>query len=420
MTDQDRPWATEGAELAHRGMGRRGLFALAGAGTAGAIALGVHASGNGALDQTPSAKTPSGGDPRGRSYDPHGEHQAGIITPVPAATTLVALDLLPGTTKDALRRLLTVLSHDIEALMAGVPVPGDPQPDLAQAGVSLTVTVGIGPAVFRIPGLTGALPDGLAEVSPMTHDRLRPQWTGGDLLLMVSADDPTTVAHAVRILTRDARPFARARWTQHASWRGVDAQGRPITGRNLFGQVDGTGNATAAAAEVIWSDGAQPWFAGGTTLVVRRIEMNMDTWDELVRDRQERVMGRTLSTGAPLTGHEETDDLDLSATAGDGTPVIALDAHARLAHPSQNRGRTMFRRSMNYTHTENADGVSVTSSGLVFLAFQQSIPEVFTPVQQRLDQSDALNEWTTAIGSAVFAIPGGWPPGGIVAGGLFT
>ena len=80
----------------------------------------------------------------------------------------------------------------------------------------------------------------------------------------------------------------------------------------------------------------------------------------------------------------------------------------------------MLRRSMNYTHTENADGRQVTTAGLVFLSYQSSIPGVFTPVQQRLDQSDALNEWTTAIGSSVFAIPGGWPPGGIVAGGLFT
>lgn len=401
------------------GLGRRGFFGLAGAGAAGAVALGALAAHNGAQPAS-SAKTPDGGDPRGRTYTPHQTHQPGIITPVPAATTLVALDLVAGTTPDALRRLLTMLSHDIEALMAGRPVPGDPQPDLAQANVSLTVTVGLGPGVFRIPGLAAALPDGLAEVPPMSHDRLQPRWSGGDLLLLVSADDATTVAHAVRILTRDARTFTTPRWTQQASWRGVDAEGRPVTGRNLFGQVDGTGNTVAGAAEVIWSEGGQPWFAGGTTLVVRRIEMNMTTWDDLVRDRQELAMGRTLAEGAPLSGGAETDDLDLSATAADGQPVIPLDAHARLAHPSQNRGRTMFRRSMNYTQHEVADGVPVSSAGLVFLAFQESIPEVFTPVQQRLDQSDALNEWTTAIGSAVFAIPGGWQPGGFVAQGLFA
>lgn len=421
MTEQNPPnTSPDDHEQDRPGLGRRGLLGLVGAGTAGTIALGIKAARNGASDEGAAAKTPDGGDPRGRSHDPHGEHQAGIITPVPAATTLIGLDLVPGTTKDALRRLLTLLSHDIEALMAGVPVPGDPQPDLAQSQVSLTVTVGLGPGVFRIPGLTTSLPDGLAEVPGMTHDRLRPQWSGADLLLMISADDPTTVAHASRILTRDARTFTSLRWIQPASWRGVDGRGKPITGRNLFGQVDGTGNTVAQSAETIWSDGSQPWFAGGTTLVVRRIEMNMTTWDELVRDRQELVIGRTLSNGAPLTGQDEHEDLDLGATGADGLPVIPLDAHARLAHPSQNRGRTMFRRSMNYTHTENADGVSVSSAGLLFLSFQHSIPEVFTPIQQRLDASDSLNEWTTAIGSSVFAIPGGWPAGGIVAGGLFT
>lgn len=421
MTDPTTSSDGKGAPVHQQGLPRRGLLGLAGAATAGAVALGVDAHRNGRETGNPtSAKVPSGLDPRGRAWDPHGDVQAGVLTPVPAATTLFTLDLAPGTTKDALRRLLTIWSHDIEALMAGIPVPGDPQPDLAQPNVSLTVTIGLGPGVFRVPGLTAALPPGLAEVPPMDHDRLQPRWSGGDLLAIVSADDPTTVSHACRILRRDARTLTTERWTQDASWRGVDRDGTPITGRNLFGQVDGTGNTTSGAADKIWAEDPQPWFAHGTTLVVRRIEMNMQTWDGLVRDRQELAMGRRLSDGSPLTGHRELDDLDLAATDQSGRPVIPLNAHARLAHPSQNRGRTMLRRSMNYTHTEFADGKQVTTSGLVFMSFQSSIPGVFTPVQQRLDQADALNEWTTAIGSAVFAIPGGFRPGGIVAGGLFA
>ena len=35
-------------------------------------------------------------------------------------------------------------------------------------------------------------------------------------------------------------------------------------------------------------------------------------------------------------------------------------------------------------------------------------------LQRALDDSDALNEWTTAIGSAVFAVPPGYAKGGWV------
>ena len=43
-----------------------------------------------------------------------------------------------------------------------------------------------------------------------------------------------------------------------------------------------------------------------------------------------------------------------------------------------------------------------------------SIADQFIPVQRALDDSDALNEWTTAIGSAVFAVPPGYAKGGWV------
>ena len=63
-------------------------------------------------------------------------------------------------------------------------------------------------------------------------------------------------------------------------------------------------------------------------------------------------------------------------------------------------------------------GAEVTTSGLIFTAFQASIADQFIPVQRNLDQLDALNEWTTAIGSAVFAIPPGFQPDGYLGEGL--
>ena len=384
---------------------RRSVFGYASAaGIAGAAGVvGGRASASPADNR--QIDTPRAGAV-GQTYSPYGEHQAGIFTGKPAVGELVALDLLPSTDKAALGRLMRVWSATVAALTEGRPVPGDATPDSAQAGVSLTALIGFGPRVFELEGLQAKRPAGFQEIPPMDHDKLDSRWSGGDLLIWVSADDATSASYAARRLVTDAGPFAKRRWTQHGFWRPVDATGAPVTGRNLFGQVDGSHNPTGddLLAAVVSDD---DWLTGGTQLVIRRIEMNLDTWDELTRDRQEASIGRDLATGAPLTGGEELDDVDLEATA-DGLPVVAVDAHARVSHPTQNSGRKMLRRGLNYTREEWVDGAPVLTSGLIFTAFQKSIADQFIPVQRKLDQDDALNEWTTAIGSAVFAIPPGF------------
>ena len=53
------------------------------------------------------------------------------------------------------------------------------------------------------------------------------------------------------------------------------------------------------------------------------------------------------------------------------------------------------------------------------LSYQQSVAKQFVPLQQRLAELDALNQWTTPIGSAVFLIPPGCAEGGFVGETLF-
>lgn len=344
------------------------------------------------------------------TLSPYGAHQRGVADPTQRYVVLVALDLLAGMDPDALGRLMRLWTGDVEALTQGRPAPGDTAPDLAAANTDLTVTVGWGPGVFDLPGLGAARPPGLVEVPPMRHDRLEGRWSGGDLLLVVGAHDGTTVEHAVRRMVADAAPFARPRWRQSGFWNGFGADGAPATGRNLFGQVDGSANpspGTRLFDDTVWSRDPV-WFAGGTTLVVRRIRMDLDTWDTLTRAEQERAVGRRLTDGAPLTGGGEKDDLDLAATSA-GRPVIAMRAHARLAHPTMNRGARIFRKGVSYTVD---DGSGASESGLVFHSYQADIRRQFVPIQQRLDGSDLLNEWTTAVGSAVFAVLPGFEEGG--------
>ena len=391
---------------------RRGLF-----GYAGATGIGAAAgfAGGWAVKPDPAS---AGHQVLNQRYSAFGAHQPGIVTPTAAANQLVAFDLLPGTDAPALGRLMRAWSGVIDALMSGRPVAGDTLPDLAQAAVSMSVLVGYGPAVFDLAGLEARRAAGCQDIPPITHDRLEDRWTGGDLLIWVSADDGTSVDYAVRRLTSDAAPFTRRRWSQTGSWRGFDSSGQAVTGRNLFGQVDGSANPTGDILDAtLWS--TDEWLTGGTQLVVRRIEMDLDTWDNATRDRQEAAIGRRLADGAPLTGEHEEDDLDLTAAVGEA-PAIALDAHARRSHPDENNGRRMVRRGINYTHEEWVDGELRSTAGLVFCAFQASIADQFIPVQRTLDESDALNEWTTAIGSAVFVIPPGIQQGGWIGEGLLA
>lgn len=406
------------AEGSDAGLGRRRLLGYAGAAAAGA-AVGAGGVAGGLAGTADGPRSP-GGVPEsatGSTISPYGDRQPGVATPTPAVVELVALDLRPelhrARDREALGRLMRVWTGDLTALSAGRGAPGDTTPWLASAASDLTITVGLGPRLLgREWGIPA--PDGFEPVPPMRHDRLQRRWTGGDLALLVQGRDGTTVGHAVRRLVADAAPFATQRWRQQGSWNGRGPDGRSVTGRNLFGQVDGTANpdvGTALHDQTVWI-GEGPW-AGGTTLVLRRIRMDLDTWDELTRDEQERSVGRGLDEGAPLTGGVETDDLDLTARS-EGRLVVARDAHARRSHPSANGGARIFRKGANWVDADTGE------SGLLFLSFQADLTGQFTRIQRRLDASDALNEWTTAIGSAEFAVLPGLVEGGWLGESLLT
>lgn len=381
----------------------------------GYVATSVAAVGSGAVGARALAGDPAAVLPAASvaSYSPHGEHQAGVLASGQSVVHLIALDLLPATDAAALGRLLRVWTSDVEALMTGNGPLGDPAPELAEGGNALTVTVGLGHGAFALDGLAAHKPAGLSAVPPMRHDALLPAWSGGDLLLVVGAHEATSVDHAVRRLLKDAQPSARLRWRQRGSWRGTDAHGRPVTGRNLFGQVDGTGNPPSGALldQTVWAT-APDWFAGGTTAVVRRIRMDLDEWDRLTRAEQEAALGRRLADGAPLHGTHERDPVDVRR--------LPPHAHVRVAHPSTNGFRRMLRKGVNYTDEVSTPAGPRTESGLVFVSFQADVGEQFVPVQQHLDRADVLNRWTTAIGSAEFAVLPGFAPGGWLGQGLLS
>lgn len=354
----------------------------------------------------------SPGDEAGQATVPfRGAHQSGVATPPQAVAAIAALDLAPTTDREALVRLMRIWTDDAERLMAGRPGLADTEPELATVPARLTVTVGFGPAVFVAAGLEHLRPAWLAPLPAFAVDRLEDAWSGGDLVLQVCADDPVTVSHALRVLVRGARTFATVRWVQRGFRNAPGTVPPGTTVRNLMGQLDGTRNLVPGTADdaLIWSSSAGlPWLTGGTSMVLRRIEMNLDTWEALDRAGREAVIGRRLDTGAPLTGTDERDEPDLDAVNALGLPVISDIAHIRRARTSDPTHR-FLRRVYSYDDVSGPGGRP--SSGLLFVTFQADVAAQFTPVQARLAEVDHLNLWTTPVGSAVFVVPPGCGPG---------
>ncbi|MGB3413773.1 MAG: Dyp-type peroxidase [Microbacteriaceae bacterium] len=407
-----------------KSVSRRGLFlggAAIGLGTAAGFGteryIGFTEQRN-AEQQTVAAYSVNG--PRTVPF--YGEHQAGIEIIPQTHQSLLALNLNPGVGKTELRRLLAILSDDAARLTQGTHALADSEPELAQIPARLTITFGFARRLVDIVRPQGGAPSWLQPLPSFGIDRLRDEWNGGDLLLQIASDDPLSLAHAQRMLLKDARSFGTIKWIQSGFRHSHGSETPNRTQRNLFGQLDGTVNPTPGSADfrsLVWEgQGSNPsWLDGGTGMVVRRIEMQLDKWDHLDRPGREQSVGRTLKSGAPLTGFRENDEPDFEARNALGFPVIPEFAHIRRARSADPNER-FYRRVYNYDLTPESSG-AVSNSGLIFSTFQHDIAKQYTPIQHRLDQLDLLNEWTTPIGSAVFAIPPGCQPGGFIGETLF-
>ena len=404
MADQT-PTTVPAGSSEPAGTPRRSVLGLGAAllGGAGVGVLATQLSGLGSDADTTGSLTGSatGTDPEWATHrEPFfGTHQPGIATAPQAHAVFVALTLAPDAGRDGLRRLMRLWTSDASRLQRGIPTLADPQPDLAGPPGRLTVTVGLGRGALDKAGLADRAPAWLAPLPPFKVDRLEDRWSGGDVFLQVCGEDPIVLAHAVRSLIVSAKGIATIHWQQRGFRRPATSVS---TMRNLMGQVDGTVQpAETDFDSLVWiGDEGPDWLRGGTSIVVRRIRMTMDTWDELDPEAKEQVIGRRLTTGAPLTGTKELDKADLDATKA-GLHVIPDFAHIRHAAPVAAKEK-ILRRPYNYD--EPVTGAANADSGLLFVCFQRDVVGQFVPIQTRLAASDLLNVWTIPIGSAVFAI----------------
>ncbi|MFG1863347.1 Dyp-type peroxidase [Microbispora bryophytorum] len=403
---------SEGGYAAGLRLTRRGLL-TGGAVAAAAAACAPASAVPDAVGRTSAGPAPL---PGGDAVEPfHGAHQAGVATSPQTFAVFAGFDLRTGTGRVALARLMRLLTDDARRLTRGEPALADTDAELALLSARLTVTFGFGSGLFKAAGAEHLAPQALP---PFKVDALQSSWSGGDLLVQVCADDRVTLAHALRVLVRDARSFATVRWTQHGFRQSPQVRAPGTTQRNLMGQLDGTVNPPPGSADferAVWvRDG---WLRGGTTLVLRRIRMDLEKWDAADRSAKEFSVGRRLDTGAPLTGRAETDEPDFAALGPSGLPIISEYAHirrARVADP----GLRILRRAYNYENGLSPEGRP--DAGLLFASYQADVARQFVPIQQRLAEVDLLNQWITPIGSAVFAIPPGCSPDGWIGETLLS
>ena len=363
------------------------------------------------------------------------QHQAGITTAAQDRLHFVSFDVITADRAE-LTRLLREWTSAAERMTRGLETspdgatgmgqylpPSDTGEALGLSPANLTLTIGFGPTLFATDtghdrfGLLRRRPDALTDLPSFTKDELEPARSGGDICIQACADDPQIAVHAIRNLARMGFGVVSVRWSQLGFGRTSSTTTTQETPRNMFGFKDGTANIKAEDTASLdrWvrvgpedNHSNAGWMTGGSYLVARRIRMHIERWDRASLSEQEIVIGRSKREGAPLGQTSEFDTPDFHITNG-SAPVIARTAHVRLAHPDNLNGVQILRRGYNFT--DGSDGFGHLDAGLFFIAYCRNPHTQFVPMQRALAAKDAMGEYITHTGSALFACPPGLADG---------
>lgn len=411
------------------GTTRRGALgvAFAGAGALGALGALAGCASPASNNHNQASASNSASGASNDSHPFYGEHQSGISTEVQDRMYFVALNL-KTTDREEIRSLFQEWTKASAKMQAGEVVgeersyeapPKDTGEAMDLSAAHLTITFGLGRSFFVDEndkdrfGFASKLPEALVRIPHMTGDALEAQRSDGDLCIQACADDPQVAFHAIRNLIRIAGGRAVVAWQQLGFGRTASTTTTQVTARNLFGFKDGTNNLKVEDPDLlkkhVWtssqnSANSPAWMEGGSYLAARRIRMKIETWDRTRLREQEEIVGRTKTTGAPLSGGDEFTKLDFSAMGRSG-PLIPADSHVRLMHPDQNQGVQILRRGFNYT--DGADELGRLDAGLFFIAYVCDPRTHFIPMLSKMTASDAMSEYLRHTGNALFAVPPG-------------
>lgn len=435
-TESDSKQAEEKVSgILDKSISRRDLLRMAGIGGAGLILGAAGVGGVLTAQDRNGTKPASGATPKSDSseiVDFYGTHQAGILTPPQDFVLFATFDLTTEKLADV-RKLFQAWTTAAASMTSGQMLGSDnnnnnlPPSDTGEAaGLSpsrTTITFGVGPSFFDSRyGLAVKKPAILTDLPAFGGDELRAEWSGGDIGVQVNANDMQIAFHAIRNLARIARGKAVLRWTQEGFQRTGGADPTGATPRNLMGFKDGTGNPDVnnetEMKQVVWADASDgaAWMAQGSYMVVRRIRMRIEVWDRSTLGDQETTFGRHRESGAPIGSKLEFDKVDLEKKDESGKSIIPMNSHVRLTRGDGSV--KILRRS--YSYSSGIDHkTGQLDAGLLFICFNRDSRKQFIPMQQKLGQSDLLNEYIVHTGSAVFACFPGVKEGGYIGETLF-
>ena len=291
-----------------------------------------------------------------------------ILTPISEAAIFLAFVVKPGAENDV-RDVLA----DVSGLRRSV---GFRVPDAA-----LSCVVGIGAAVWpRLFG--GPRPAELHPFRPVDGATHHAPATPGDLFFHVRARRLDMCFEFAQLLARRLRPFASVVDEVHG-FKSFDE-------RDLLGFVDGTENpeGRAASAAVLIGD-EDPPFAGGSYLIVQKYLHDLEAWNALTVEQQERAVGRT-----------KLDDVELAETAANSHVALNTIVGA------DGEERQIMRFNMPFGRVGEAE------FGTYFIGYARS-PDVIETMLDRMfvghpeGTHDRLLDFSTAVTGNLYFVPAG-------------
>jgi putative iron-dependent peroxidase len=291
-----------------------------------------------------------------------------ILTPLTEAAVFLTLTIDPGA-EGPVRDVLS----DVSGLRrsVGFRIPEG----------ELTCVVGIGDRAWdRLFGLPR--PSGLHPFPGFAGLRHTAPATPGDLLFHIRAHRLDLCFELAQRLTGRLTGYTRVVDEVHG-FRSFDE-------RDLLGFVDGTANPEGAAAvAAVLIGGEDPRFVGGSYVVVQKYVHDLQAWDALPVEAQERVIGRTK-----LSDIEFRDELK------------PADSHVALNTIVDEDGveRQIMRFNMPFGN------VSAPEFGTYFIGYARS-PDV---IEQRLTNmfvgrppgnTDRVLDFSTAVTGNLFFVP---------------
>jgi putative iron-dependent peroxidase len=243
-----------------------------------------------------------------------------VLSPLTSAAIFLVVTVDPGG-EDTARDLLAELPALGRAFGFGAP------------DAALSCVAGIGSAAWdRL--FDAPRPAGLHPFRALHGPRHTAPATPGDLLFHIRATRPDLCfALATEIMVR-----LRAAVTVQDEVQGF----KYLDVRDLLGFVDGTENPVGAAArEAVLIGAEDPAHAGGSYVIVQKYLHDLDGWNALPVEAQERVIGRTKATNIELDSDDSHVALNTVVDA-DGVEHDILRDNMPFGSPGRGEFGTYF------------------------------------------------------------------------------